>query len=410
MASDADIARFVPTRAAGLAALAAFVPRAGHDYSTSRNYDLGPGARSNVSGLSPYLRHRLVTESEVVAAVLAEHSAAAAAKFVQEVFWRTYWKGWLELRPGVLERYERALGALLPGVGSDYELACRGETGIDCFDAWVAELKTTGYLHNHSRMDFASIWIFTLNLPWELGADFFYRHLLDGDPASNTLSWRWVAGLQTLGKTYLTDAENIKRCTGGRFTPVGLAGVAPAVVEAALPAPERMPDFSLSPAPAWAAESAPVGLLLHEEDLNPESLDFNGVRISQIAGCSSVAGRSPLPVGSVVEAFVEGALADGLGRASAHFEAPATVLEALTADAVLAWARTGGLRRIVTPYAPEGPVRKRLDALSPELAAAGISVLELGRNWDRKAWPNATKGFFPFREKIPGLLVTQYLP
>jgi deoxyribodipyrimidine photo-lyase len=66
----------------------------------------------------------------------------------------------------------------------------------------VQELVETGYLHNHARMWFASIWIFTLRLPWELGADFFLRHLLDGDAASNTLSWRWVAGLHTKGKHY----------------------------------------------------------------------------------------------------------------------------------------------------------------------------------------------------------------
>lgn len=395
-----------------MAALAAFVPRAGRDYSTSRNYDLGPGVRGTVSGLSPYLRHRLVTEQEVVAAVLAGHSAAAADKFVQEVFWRTYWKGWLELRPDVFARYQRSLAALLPvpGAGSDYELACRGMTGIDCFDAWVTELKTTGYLHNHSRMDFASIWIFTLNLPWELGADFFYRHLLDGDPASNTLSWRWVAGLQTLGKTYLTDAENISRCTGGRFSPVGLARVAPAVVEAVVPAPERMPDLTVSPALAGLAESAAVGLLLHEEDLNPESLEMGGVRISQVARGSSVAGRSPLPVSSAVTAFIDGAMADGLGRASAYFDAPATALDGVTATAVLEWARAGGIRNIVTAYAPVGPVRTRLDALAPELAAAGIPLLRLGRSWDRTAWPHATRGFFPFKEKIPALLKTQYLP
>ena len=98
-----------------------------------------------------------------------------------------------------------------------------GATGIDCFDAWARELVATGYLHNHARMWFASIWIFTLRLPWELGADFFLRHLIDGDPASNTLSWRWVAGLQTAGKTYLATAENIARFTGGRFAPQGLA-------------------------------------------------------------------------------------------------------------------------------------------------------------------------------------------
>jgi deoxyribodipyrimidine photo-lyase len=394
------------TRATGLAALAAFVPRAGHDYSSLRNYDRGPGVQSTVSGLSPYLRHRLITEREVIAAVLASHSAAAAGKFIQEVFWRTYWKGWLELRPEVYSRYQGSLAALLEsGVGGAYDRACRGETGIDCFDAWVAELTSTGYLHNHSRMDFASIWIFTLGLPWELGADFFYRHLLDGDPASNTLSWRWVAGLQTVGKTYLTDASNIARCTGGRFNPVGLATVAPAVSEATRALPGQIPDLVTSLSSVGPA----VGLLLHEEDLHPESLELDGVQISQVAGCSSVAGRSPLPVASLVAGFTERAVADGLSRASAHFDAPATVLDALTVSAVRDWTRAGGISSIVTPYAPVGPVRERLDVLVPELAASGISLVRLARNWDREAWPHASKGFFPFRERIPKLLAAQNL-
>ena len=105
------------------------------------------------------------------------------------------------------------------GLRQACELACFGQTGIECFDTWARELTTTGYLHNYARMWFASIWIFTLKLPWQLGPDFFLRHLLDGDTASNTLSWRWVAGLQTVGKTYLARAANISRYTGGRFKP-----------------------------------------------------------------------------------------------------------------------------------------------------------------------------------------------
>ncbi len=78
------------------------------------------------------------------------------------------------------------------GLRRAYERAVEGRTGIDGFDDWARQLVETGWLHNHTRMWFASIWIFTLRLPWALGAAFFLRHLLDGDPASNTLSWRWV--------------------------------------------------------------------------------------------------------------------------------------------------------------------------------------------------------------------------
>ena len=166
----------------------------------------------------------------------------AAEKFVQEVFWRTYWKGWLEQNPEVWRRYRREVDELAdrrpapPG----YEDALAGRTGIEAMDAWARELIDTGYLHNHTRMWFASIWIFTLELPWQLGADFFYRHLLDGDAASNTLSWRWVAGLQTRGKTYLATASNIARYTDGRFSPTGPRHERPGLDEEPLPAPHAV--------------------------------------------------------------------------------------------------------------------------------------------------------------------------
>ncbi len=214
------------SREHALKRLADYVPHAGHTYGAKRNFDLGVGQHRFVSRLSPYIRHRLISEQEVVAAVLRAHSASAADKFIQEVCWRTYWKGWLEQRPQVWADYLADLDDVRAGLRTDDALAAelaaaeRGDTGIACFDAWARELGGTSYLHNHARMWFASQRIFTLRLQWVLGADFFYRHLLDGDPASNTLSWRWVAGLHTRGKPYLARADNISTYTQGRFTPV----------------------------------------------------------------------------------------------------------------------------------------------------------------------------------------------
>jgi len=193
---------WIPSRDAALAALEDFLPRAGRDYAETRNEDRGPSDRANVSGLSPWIRTRLLTESEVVSAVLKRHSFAAAEKYIQEVCWRTYWKGWLEARPSVWRDYLTEMPKARSAFMSTrhYQQAVEARTGIDCFDAFVRELVEAGYLHNHARMWFASIWIFTLQLPWVLGADFFMRHLLDGDAASNTFSWRWVAGLADGGQ------------------------------------------------------------------------------------------------------------------------------------------------------------------------------------------------------------------
>ncbi len=212
---------FEPTRDAGLTRLQEFIPRAGSLYAGTRNYDHGPDDRSNISVLSPYIRHRLITEAEVVQAVLGRFKFNTAEKFIQEVCWRTYWKGWLEMRPSVWRRYNERLAALYGEFQHDkdlrarYEAAIEGRTGIAAFDAWVRELVEIGYVHNHARMWFASIWIFTLNLPWELGAAFFFRHLYDGDPASNTLSWRWVAGLHTKGKTIWRGPTILRLIPGG---------------------------------------------------------------------------------------------------------------------------------------------------------------------------------------------------
>jgi deoxyribodipyrimidine photo-lyase len=211
----------IPSCLAGEKLMRDIVPRMGRRYANGRNTDYGPGAHKAVSMLSPYIRRRLVLESDTVAAALAANGPEDAEKFVQEVIWRGYFKGWLERRPQVWDSYRAGLEADLTALDRDRRLrrevdrAMHGQTGLACFDAWAAELVDTGYLHNHARMWFASIWIFTLGLPWRLGADFFYRHLLDGDVASNTLGWRWVAGLHTRGKPYPSDAQNITTFTAG---------------------------------------------------------------------------------------------------------------------------------------------------------------------------------------------------
>ena len=146
----------IPTRAAALERLSAFLPKAGRAYAARRNYDLGAGHHSHVSMLSPYLRCRLLTEEEVLKAVALRHGHIAAEKFIQEVFWRTYWKGWLEHRPEVWTQYQAGAAQAWndvqtqSGLRARWEAACKGETGIDCFDAWAQELVETGYLHNQA--------------------------------------------------------------------------------------------------------------------------------------------------------------------------------------------------------------------------------------------------------------------
>ena len=367
-----------PTRAAGLARLAEFAPHMGRDYAAHRNSDGGPGNRC-VSGLSPHLRHRLLDEAELVRTALDQHGPVRAEKFIQEVFWRSYWKGSLELRPQMWAEYRAAVAATRDNVG--LRQAMEGRTGIECFDAWVAELTATGWLHNHTRMWFASIWIFTLRLPWHMGAEFFLHHLADADAASNTLSWRWVAGIQTPGKHYLARADNIARYTEGRFDPRGDLNEAAEPIDAPPP-----PNAGPLP-PADTIPTGPVALLLHEQDLGffPE-----GAQVARVAALAPANDRSIWGVGDVARDFTHGAVMDALGRAGGT---PRLVAP----DEISDWA--AGLPTI-TPWVPVGWTADRL---------RGVALRRVRRPWDTACWPLARRGFFPFRENIPRL-IAELLP
>lgn len=408
---DLDRVDFTPTRAAGLKRLSAFEGNMGSHYASNRNADLGPDDRTNVSALSPWVRTRTLLERELAEAAVDRFALSTAEKFVQEVCWRTYFKGWLEHRPGVWTAYREAVTrqrqalATNSGLRTAYEEATGGRTGIDCFDAWALELVQTGYLHNHARMWFASIWMFTLKLPWELGADFFLRHLMDGDAASNTCSWRWVGGLHTQGKTYLARASNIRKYTDGRFDPRGLASEAPPLEGYSNPA-----IGPLLGGDAWP--TGDVALLLTEEDMNGETLRPAGATVTALAGASFADARSPAGAGKEAKAFAAGAIADALSRASQTYEIPATTLPGGTAfiEAAVDWARESGAPCVVTGFAPTGWVRPHLDELRMALGKHDIALHYLQRDWDAAFWPYAKKGFFGLKKQIPGTLAQLGLP
>ena len=223
---------FKPSRTFALEKLDNFIDKSLIDYSKLRNFDYGPENRTNVSGLSPYVSHGIINEIEIINKSLKKYSFVKNEKFIQEILWRVYWKGWLELRPNVWLDYLNDLKKIKENFknNQNYLIAIDGKTNIECFNYWVNELKENNYLHNHTRMWFASIWIFTLKLPWQLGAEFLLQHLYDGDAASNTLGWRWVAGIQTKGKNYLASEWNIKKFTNNRFENIKLNENAPPII------------------------------------------------------------------------------------------------------------------------------------------------------------------------------------
>ena len=400
-AASPSLTGWTPARQAALGRLKEFVPYAGRSYALNRNFDLGPQRRSNISCLSPWLRHRVLLEDEVLSEVLCRHSPDAAEAFIREVFWRGYFKGWLEHNPTVWHRYRQSVSQQLarleeqPDLARRYAAAVSGMSGIACFDAWAIELTETGYLHNHARMWFASIWIYTLALPWALGADFFLRHLLDGDAASNTCSWRWVGGLHTRGKTYLARAANIDQYTLGRYPLAqNLAAAAPPLPEPPLP-PARKPML-----PAGMPPDEPYALLITEEDLNMETLALLHPP-EVIYLLDGPARRSPLSTSATVAAFVSSLIAESGGRAAQHF---GTEVVSLPPDSWQTFLETNAAQRniqmVATAFIPTGPVRDLVRADWPDT----LVLNEIVRPYDRAVWPHAIAGFFRLRKAIPGLL------
>ena len=385
-----------PTRASALEKLIDFIPKSGLSYRNKRNYDFGPSNHNYVSQLSPFIRRRILTEPEILKAVLNKHGLSSAEKFVQEVFWRTYWKGWLEMRPTVWLDYQNDLNRLenqimtQSGLRKSWETACEGKTGIDCFDSWAHELKETGYLHNHARMWFASIWIFTLNLPWQLGADFFLRHLLDGDPASNTLSWRWVAGIQTQGKTYIARRDNICKYTNNRFDPIGLSNSAVPLTG------NPHPNLSILNLGNVPDPKLRTGLLIHDDDLDLSPV-IKGLKIESTVAVNNLERVSPWSCARSLHTFVNSLIEDVSTR---YKDKIGLVNFTSNPNEIVTWYQENKIEQVVVAYAPTGPNA----LLIKTLIEKGLNVVQITKDYDQSAWPHATHGFFRFKEKIPAII------
>jgi deoxyribodipyrimidine photo-lyase len=283
--------------------------------------------------------------------------------------------------------------------GSALAAALAGRTGIAGFDDWARELVATGYLHNHARMWFASIWIFTLKMPWELGAAFFYEHLLDGDVASNTLSWRWVAGLQTPGKTYVARADNIAHYTDSRHAPQTsqLASTAFPITEPALP---KVAAWTEDPLWSNTAEGR-AGLWVHPEDLAVEGGELSADKFVVINASWPKTMAAKAGWSEAVANWTKSALHDGAGRAGAHFGADvATERVDDLAATLFEWARKHQLTRVVAYRPFVGPWLIEAQAVESALAQAGIAVTWRRRASDAEHFPHATRGYFPFWETV----------
>ena len=397
------------TRRDALASWKAFLPRV-KEYAARRNHV--EAGYQNVSRLSPALRYRLLLEDEIIRDTLDQHSFRAAEKWLQEVCWRRYWKGWLEMRPQVWtswrQRVREREQIWSPEVLEKADAVAAGKSGVACMDALARELIETGYLHNHARMWWASFWIHAEQLPWELGADFFYRNLLDADPASNTLSWRWVAGLQTPGKTYLVRRSNLEK-----YAPALLHddGGSERIADGALTASvqEEFADTSKRALPSYPTTLPTAehrrGLWLHYDDLAPEIGPLASFAPAAVAAVRADRNDENLSDGRI--AALRTVLADGMARASAHFLCPATTIESDDPwSAFAAWARSHQLTEVVAFAPMVGSINDRIPQIQTQLAEAGVRLTLVQRASDAYAFTLAGAGFFPFWAKMSKHLST----
>ncbi len=374
---------FEASRAKAVDKLNNFIEQNLTDYSKLRNFDFGPDNRSNISCLSPYITHGAISELEVISKSLSKFSFSKNEKFIQEVLWRIYWKGWLELRPNVWSDYLIELDKVKNEFKDDqnYKEAIEGKTNIECFNQWVIELKENNYLHNHTRMWFASIWIFTLELPWQLGAEFFMQHLYDGDAASNTLGWRWVAGVQTQGKHYLASEWNINKFTNNRFKNIKLnENATPIFSDKTYPINKK--DFLNSEI------LEDQTLLIFENNMTFEFSDFKEYKFKKILLVLNDTNRT-IKLSEKVLKFKANLLEDQKTRLKE---------KSINCETI----NISGLRNITEEiYALYPTVGENLDFIQNNQLK---NIRFLYRKLDQFSWQYCNKGFFNFKNYIPKII------
>ena len=372
-----------PSRAKALKQLDTFVENNLALYARDRNFDFGPDKRSNTSCLSPYVTHGVLSEKEIIKEAIKKFPFSKIEKFIQEVFWRTYWKGWLERRPSLWTDFVNDLENLKKDFQNNKILknAINGNTDIECFNDWVNELKKTGYLHNHARMWFSSIWIFTLDLPGQLGAEFFMKHLKDGDPASNTLSWRWTAGLQTKGKNYVAQEWNIKKFTNQRYEKVKLN-------ENATPIVSDKEYIQINPEFDNSEITEDQTLLIFDNQLCFEESDFKNYKFKKIILIKNTNLTRSIELDECLVKFKSDLIADQQTRLQDKFEVEIRDISYL---------KNFDLFNAIALYPGIG---ENFDFLNENK----INLKFLYREFDQITNQYCNKGFFNFKKFIPKIL------
>ncbi|MDB2353152.1 DNA photolyase [Candidatus Pelagibacter bacterium] len=371
---------FVTTRKEALDVMERYIENNISDYTAKRNFDFGLQNRKNISCLSPYITHRLISEYEVAKKTLSKYPYQKVEKFIQEIFWRVYWKGWLELRPKVWTDFVEDTKNIENT--KEYEKAINGETNIDCFNDWVKELKENNYLHNHTRMWFASIWIFTLKLPWQKGAEFFLRELYDGDAASNTLSWRWVAGIQTKGKNYIAQNWNINKFTNNKYKDLKLNENPQPIID------QR--DYKVSPLSISNNETASDKLVFFENELD---FQFFNIDNHKKVYCILLANdERQVKLGSKVLDYKKNLIKNQIQNSGLK-------IEFIEGNKFIELSSNDKDFDIVYPS-----IGENMSFLKRVIKKNNLNINYLTREEDNYCWQFSNKGYFNFKSNIPKIL------
>ena len=372
--------KFYTSKEKALESLEIFINNNIVNYSLKRNYDLGVLNRKNISCLSPYITHRLISEYDVIKKVLSKHPYQQVEKFIQEIFWRVYWKGWLELRPKVWTDFVADLKNIEKS--DEYEKAINGETNIDCFNDWIKELKENNYLHNHTRMWFASIWIFTLRLPWQKGAEFFLKELYDGDAASNTLSWRWVAGIQTKGKNYIAQNWNINKFTNNKYKDLKLNENPQPVID------QR--EYKISPIIIDNNETKSDILVFFENELDFQSFKVDSYKKIYCILLSNE--ERQVKLGDKVLMFKKNLIKNQVQNSDLK-------IEFIEGNKFIEVSNNEKSFDVIYPS-----VGENMSFLKRVIKKNNLMINYLARDEDKYCWQFSNKGYFNFKSNIPKIL------
>ena len=379
------------------ALLSKYLPKTGSYYNCKRNYSYDfENKVHSTSLLSPYIRYRLISEENVIKKVLAIHPFFKVEKFIQEIFWRTYWKGWLEHREGVYDDYLSEKKFLLQeyNINPEYQKVINGETKIDFFNNWVSNLKEDGYLHNHVRMWFASLWIFTFNLPWQLGANFFMENLLDGDPASNTLSWRWIAGLQTKGKHYLARKDNISKYSNIKINnKIFINENATCKIEEK---EYKIKEINFS----YQNHLISNAILIPSDELN--FIQNNSYKFKYIFSGLPMDEYNDHNFSENVKKHLKNIITSNFEDNEFYKHISYEIHFDHYHQNFREWIKKNNIKNVCIPYVAKGNWRAIIEKLIKNNPS--INFVYLHREYDKEAWKYSKKGFFNFKKHIPKLI------